>query len=93
VQKHEKKGLIRSVASLPNKAGKTLSSKKDPLQDLSAQDVRNLLNKLTRQNEKLRRAQQEIEAARQLYADLFEFAPVAYFIFDAKGIPGRPQHF
>ncbi len=31
------------------------------------------------QNQELRRAQQELQASRNLYADLFEFAPVGYF--------------
>ena len=81
----KKKADIRLVAGLPDKVGKRLSSKKDPLKDLSTQDVRNLLNILTRQNEELLRAQKKIETSRQRYADLYDFAPIAYFVFDTKG--------
>ena len=41
---------------------------------------------LEMQNEELRAAQLELEASRVKYADLYEFAPVAYFTFDAKGL-------
>ena len=37
-------------------------------------------------NEELRRAQQELEAARDKYSDLYDFAPIGYFTIDSKGI-------
>lgn len=37
------------------------------------------------QNEELERAQAQLEASRQEYIDLFEFAPVGYFILDQTG--------
>jgi PAS domain S-box-containing protein len=37
---------------------------------------------LEMQNEELRRAQLELEAARDKYSDLYDFAPVGYFTFD-----------
>ncbi|PIU52998.1 MAG: hypothetical protein COS90_08560 [Deltaproteobacteria bacterium CG07_land_8_20_14_0_80_60_11] len=41
---------------------------------------------LDMQNEELRRAQGEAEAAGAKYADLFNFAPIGYFIFDRQGV-------
>ena len=41
---------------------------------------------LETQNEELRMAQQQLDASRRKYADLYDFAPVGYFSFDAKGV-------
>ncbi len=38
------------------------------------------------QNEELRHARNETEAARDRYSELFELAPVGYFLLDARGI-------
>jgi len=40
---------------------------------------------LQMQNEQLRQAQAELEKSRQIYSDLFDFAPVGYFVLDIKG--------
>ncbi len=37
------------------------------------------------QNEEMREAQQELEVSRSRYADLYDFAPVAYFLLDRQG--------
>ncbi len=41
---------------------------------------------LEMQNEELRRARQELELSRNTYAELFDFAPVGYFVLDARGL-------
>ena len=41
---------------------------------------------LDMQNEELRRAQGEAEAAGAKYVDLFDCAPIGYFIFDQRGV-------
>jgi PAS domain S-box-containing protein len=38
------------------------------------------------QNEELRSAQEQLEESRQKYYDLYDFAPVAYFSFDQRGL-------
>jgi PAS domain S-box-containing protein len=38
------------------------------------------------QNEELQRAQAIIEDSRSRYAELYDFAPIGYFIFDKKGL-------
>ena len=41
---------------------------------------------LEMQNAELRRAQEELESSRNKYAELYDFAPVGYFTFDARGL-------
>ncbi|MEN6384048.1 MAG: PAS domain S-box protein, partial [Phycisphaerales bacterium] len=40
---------------------------------------------LEMQNEEIRKTQKELEEAKQKYSDLFDFAPVGYFIIDRDG--------
>jgi PAS domain S-box-containing protein len=41
---------------------------------------------LEMQNEQLRRTQEELEKSRHKYADLFDFAPIGYFVLDKKRV-------
>jgi len=63
------------------------------LADLSRVEMRAIIHELhvhqiepEMQNEELRRAQSELGAARDRYADLFESAPIAYFTVAAHGM-------
>lgn len=56
------------------------------------QDVRKLVHllqvnqvELEHQNQELRIAEQELEASRNKYVDLFDFAPIPYFTLDMRG--------
>ena len=47
---------------------------------------------LEMQNAELRRAQAELELSRNEYAELYDFAPVGYFTFDAAGLIRKVNH-
>jgi len=38
------------------------------------------------QNDELRKAQEELEESRSRYSDLYDFAPIGYFVFDSNGL-------
>lgn len=80
----KKKAHIRSDAGLPDKAEKKLRSEKGPLKDLSEQDVRDLLNKLTRQNKELRKAKKKIEESEKRYRGIFDRANDGIIAYDLK---------
>ncbi|HXV42468.1 MAG TPA: PAS domain-containing protein, partial [Anaerolineae bacterium] len=79
-------------AMLRQQAEEILRDQPANLADLSAADIQALIHnlqvhqlELELQNEELRRAQLDLQAARDRYADLYNFAPVGYFTLDANG--------
>ncbi|MDR3590314.1 MAG: ATP-binding protein [Negativicutes bacterium] len=68
-----------------NKAKKNLPETRAELQGLVYElDVHQI--ELEMQNEELRQAQVLLEAEREKYNDLFDFAPIGYFTFDRDGV-------
>ncbi len=81
------------LAALRRKAQKKLKEQTERLQELSQQDTKRLITELgthqielEMQNEELRRAERELGASRDRYADLYDFAPVGYFTIDEQGM-------
>jgi PAS domain S-box-containing protein len=77
---------------LRQRAEKRLSKKPANLRKMPAEDIEKLMHELQvhqveleMQNDELRRVQEEIEGSRSKYSDLYDYAPVGYFIFDHKG--------
>ena len=79
--------------SLRLRAEENLRTQLERLQKLSARDIQELVHELgthqielEMQNEELRKARDELEASRNQYAELYDFAPVGYFTIDAHGL-------
>jgi len=72
-------------ASLRRKAGKNLSEHRQRTPEISPQYYEDLIRELEAQNQELKEKQQETEEAIRRYVDLFDFAPIGYFVFDQKG--------
>ena len=82
-----------NAAALRKKAEKKLSTQLERPQKPSARGTRDLVHELgthqielEMQNEELRKTQDELEASRNRYVDLFDFAPVGYLTFDKAGV-------
>jgi PAS domain S-box-containing protein len=77
---------------LRKRAEHFLAQHPDALDRTSSGNLKSLIHELEvhqveleMQNEELRIKQDELEESRNRYLDLYEFAPVGYFIFDRKG--------
>ena len=90
----EDKSQPTQAADLRRHAEEQLSAKTAELhQPRTEADMRRLLHELQvhqveleMQNEELRRAREELELSRNKYAELYDFAPLGYFVFDAAGV-------
>ena len=86
------KGQSRQDEELPARVKSRKIDNLVSLHKLPAMDKERLVQELgihrvelQTQNEELRRVQLELEAARSRYFELFDLAPVGYFILDEKG--------
>ena len=96
MKKAQKEHTEASTAPSPEvgqEAERRLRSKKAaPVEDMAEGDSRALVHELQvhqieleMQNEELQRARAAAEKASEKYGDLFDFAPVGYFLWDAEG--------
>jgi PAS domain S-box-containing protein len=83
----------KKQSNIRKQAEEVLVRKTIDLKRLSSGDAQSLVHELEvhqteleMQNEELRRAQNELEDARTMYSDLYDFAPLGYFTFDKNGL-------
>lgn len=88
----KKLGDSKKVTALRREAEARLRVTQRDMAALPAQKAQQLVHELQvhqieleMQNEELRRTQEQLEAARDRYADLFEFAPTGYLTLDPQG--------
>ena len=86
-----KEKAVAEERLLLEKAETTLAA--NPVAELGDSDIEKLLHnfqaqqiELKMQNEALREAQRDLEASRDRYANLFEFAPVGYLSLNPAGV-------
>jgi formate hydrogenlyase transcriptional activator len=87
------KALLTAAAELRHQAEEQQTAKASAARPLRTEnETQRLFHELQvhqieleMQNAELRRAQEELELSRDKYAELYDFAPVGYFIFDTRG--------
>ena len=82
-----------SAGSLRERAEAALTQTRGAIAQMSTEEVQSLVHELEvhqielqLQNEELRRAQLDLEEARDRYLDLYDFAPVGYVTLDPMGV-------
>ncbi|WP_306536483.1 sigma-54-dependent Fis family transcriptional regulator [Geobacter sp.] len=88
------KGLSADTANLRHRAeerlGENRAERPPPRTEAETKRLVHELEvnqiELEMQNAELRRAREELEASLNKYAELYDFAPVGYFTFDAHGV-------
>ena len=88
-----KQAKTDNLSTLRRRAEVALSSESERLDDLSPEETRHLVHELRTQqielelqNEELRAVQLELAKARDLYSDLYDFAPIGYATLSDKGV-------
>ncbi len=86
------RGASKGPSELRRRAEKLLSAHLSEPAALSPEEVQRLVHdlevhqiELEMQNRQLREAQEQLEASRDRYADLYDFAPLGYVSLDAGG--------
>jgi len=89
----KKEENFQEKLKLRKRAEEALQGEPADISDLSEDEMRHHIHELRvhqieleMQNEELRRTQLELEAARDKYSDLYDFAPVGYFTISAEGM-------
>src|ERR1700687_1080288 len=88
------KSLLTAAAELRRQAEEQLTAKASAARPFrTEEETQRLFHELQvhqieleMQNAELRRAQEELELSRNKYAELYDFAPVGYFVFDTRGL-------
>jgi len=82
----------RNPSDLRKRAEEVIRAHVRDIRAPSPEEVQNLVHELEvhgieleMQNRELREAQQELEASRDRYTDLYDFAPLGYVSLDAQG--------
>jgi PAS domain S-box-containing protein len=88
-----RKDDVQDSHTLRQRAEASLRKTPQDVTSMSGQDVQRLVHELQvyqieleMQNEELRRSQQELEASRDQYYDLYDFAPIGYLLLDVNGV-------